>query len=203
MLKWGEPVRKELLEKLYFEHDLSAQEIADKLDVSYHKVSYWMDKYGIQRRDWSEASYLRHNPDGEKFCIDLSDRELFVIGVALYLGEGDKRSTALVFVNSDLGILKLWLRFLERVCNVSSDKLKAHISYYEDLSYPALLAYWSEELQIPQENFERPTLKKGKVANGNIDGRRSSYGTVHIRFYDSRLKSLMMSWMEDLLKEKS
>ena len=92
-----------------------------------------MDKYGIQRRDWSEASYLRHNPDGEKFRIDLSDRELFVIGVALYLGEGDKRSTSLVFVNSDPGILKLWLRFLERVCNVSPDKLKAHDVLMEKL----------------------------------------------------------------------
>ncbi len=200
MLKRGEPISKRLLEELYCERGLSAQEIAEQLGVSYHKVAYWMDKYGIGRRHWSEASYLRHNPDGEKFRIDLSDRELFVAGVALYLGEGDKHSTALVFANSDPGVLKLWVRFLERVCSVSPDMLKAHISYYEDLDYSKLLSFWSLELRIPRENFERPTLKRGKVASGRFDQRRSLYGTVHIRFYDSRLKALMVSWMKDLVE---
>ena len=63
MLKWGEPVSKDLLEVLYYERGLSAQEIADRLGISHHKVAYWMDQYGLQRRDASEASYLKHNPD--------------------------------------------------------------------------------------------------------------------------------------------
>lgn len=82
MFKFGEPIGKELLEKLYLERGLSVHEIAEALGLKEHKVRYWMDKYGIQRRHWSEANYLKHNPNGEKFRVDLSDRELF-IAVAL------------------------------------------------------------------------------------------------------------------------
>jgi hypothetical protein len=202
MLKRGEPISHELLQQLYFEQGQSAQQIADRLDVSYHKVSYWMDRYGLQRRRQSEAGYLKHNPDGEKFKIDLSNRDLFIAGVALYLGEGDKTNPSLILTNSDPRTLKLWVRFLEIVCSVSSKKLKAHIDYYEDMEYSTLLNFWSGELGVPSENFEHPTLKKGRTAWGDQRGQRSLYGTVHIRFHDSRLKSLMMSWINDLLDGK-
>lgn len=202
MLRRGEPISQVLLQQLYFEQGQSAQQIADRLDVSYHKVSYWMDRYGLQRRRQSEAGYLKHNPDGEKFQIDLSNRDLFIAGVALYLGEGDKTNPSLILTNSDPRTLKLWVRFLEIVCNVSPQKLKAHIDYYEDMEYSTLLDFWSGELGVPSENFERPTLKKGRTARGDQRGQRSLYGTVHIRFHDSRLKALMMSWMNDLLESK-
>jgi hypothetical protein len=201
MPKWGEPVSRELLEALYYERSLSAQEIADDLGISYHKVAYWMDQYGLKRRDRSEASYLKHNPNGEKFHIDLSDRDLFIAGVTLYLGEGGKtRSSELILVNSDPGILNLWGRFLERVCNVPPEKLRAHIQYYDDLDYPTLLDFWANELGIPPENFGQPTVKQGRAAKGDYQGRRIPYGTVHVRFNDSILKSLMMSWMKDLVE---
>ena len=198
----GEPVGKELLQDLYFHRGLSAQEIADRLELSYHKVAYWMDRYGLQRRQRSEASYLRHNPEGDKFQLDLSDRELFVAGVALYLGEGDKTNPSLVLTNSDVRVLLLWLRFLANVCHVPAARLKAHIDYHEDLAYPALLEFWSNELGIPPGNFERPTLKKARMASGSRRGRRAQHGTVHVRFHDSKLKALMMSWMDALLQEK-
>jgi hypothetical protein len=203
MLRRGEPISQALLQQLYFEQGQSAQQIADRLDVSYHKVSYWMDRYGLQRRRQSEAGYLKHNPDGEKFKIDLSNRDLFIAGVALYLGEGGKtRSWDLDFTNSDPRVLKLWVRFLQQICSVQFEKLKARIDYYEDLDYPGLLKFWSSELGIPVENFGHPTIKSGRVAKGIYQGRRSLYGTLHIRFHDSKLKALMMTWMNDLLDGK-
>ncbi len=202
MLKPGEPIRAELLEELYYGRGLSVHDVSEELSVSHHKVVYWMDQYGMQRRHWSDASYLKHNPGGEKFRIDLSHRELFLVGVALYLGEGDKTNPSLILTNSDPRILKLWIRFLDKVCNVSSQRLKARIDYYEDLDYQMLLAFWSGELGMSSENFDRPTLKKGRAARGNHLGRRSLYGTVHVAFHDSRLKSLMVSWMNDLLEGK-
>src|SRR4051812_24300116 len=133
MAKWGEPVSKDLLEELYVQGGLSAQEIADRLSVSYHKVVYWMGRHGLARRSHHEASYIRHNPGGVKFTLDRSDRELFVAGVALYVGEGDKTNPSLIVTNSDVRVLKLWVRFLEQVCGVPAVRLKGHIDYYEDL----------------------------------------------------------------------
>lgn len=201
MPTWGQPIEKESLEELYYKRGLSVQEIAELLGASHHKVVYWMDQHGLQRRDASEASYRRHNPGGEKFRIDSSQRELFIAGVALYLGEGAKtRSWDLSLANSDPRILKLWVRFLEIICSVPPENLKARISCYDDLDYQELLAFWSETLGIPVENFERPTVKRSRVENGNREVRQSLFGTVHVKFYDAKLKSLMTSWMNDLLE---
>ncbi len=199
MTKWGEPVSKDLLKALYFERGLSAQEIADRLSVSYHKIVYWMDRHGLERRSRPEASYLRHNPGGEKFSLNQSDRELFVAGVALYLGEGDKTNPSLIVTNSEVRVLKLWVRFLEQVCGVPTVKLKGHIDYYADLDYPSVLAYWSQQLDIPAANFERPTLKRGRAEKGSGTGRRSPHGTAHVKFHDAKLKKQMLMWIDELL----
>jgi hypothetical protein len=199
MPRSGEPVSKDLLQELYFQRGLSAQEIADRLSVSYHKIAYWMDRHGLERRSQHEASYLRHNPGGKKFTLDQSDRELFVAGVALYIGEGDKTNPSLIVTNSDARVLKLWVRFLEHVCSVPAAMLKGHIDYYSDLDYPSVLDYWSQQLGIPAANFERPTLKNGRAANGNIDRRRTPRGTAHVKFHDAKLKSQMLKWIDELL----
>lgn len=203
MSHWGEPVSRELLEELYFRRGLSAQEIADRLSVSYHKIAYWMDRHGLERRSGHEASYLRHNPTGDKFRINQSDRELFVAGVALYLGEGDKTNPSLIVTNSDVRVLQLWVRFLEQVCGVPASRLKGHIDYYEDLDYPTVLAFWSGGLGIPAANFERPTLKSGRVAQGKSDGRRNPYGTAHVKFHDAKLKTQMLMWIDEMLSVES
>lgn len=190
------------MQELYEKRGLSAHEIAVQLGVSDHKVNYWMDQHDIRRRHWSDATYLKRNPDGEKFRVDLNNRELFLIGVALYIGEGAKGESSLVFTNSDPGVVKVWVEFLEAVCHVPRSKLKARISYYEDLNYPNLLAFWSETLKIPSGNFIRPAEKKGRVSKGIYEGRRSLYGTVQVSFHDSRLMSLMKRWMNDLIDGK-
>ena len=198
-MKWGEPISQDILEALYCERKLSAQEIADRLSVSYHKVAYWMDRYGLKRRDRHQASYQKHNPAGDKFSLDCSDRDLFVAGVALYLGEGDKTNPSLIVTNSDPRVLQLWVRFLDVVCGVRPEQLKAHIDYYADLEYRALLQFWSEALRIPAANFEWPTLKAGRPVRPEASGRRSRHGTVHVKFHDAKLKALMLDWMTEVL----
>lgn len=47
---------QERLEQLYVQEKRSMQEIADVFGCSPNKVVYWMDQYGIARRDQSEAT---------------------------------------------------------------------------------------------------------------------------------------------------
>jgi hypothetical protein len=199
MTKRGEPLSKDLLEELYVQRGLSAQEIANRLSVSQNKIVYWMDRHGLPRRSRHAAGYLKHNPNGEKFRISQGNRELFVAGVALYLGEGDKTNPSLIVTNSDVRVLKLWVRFLDQVCDVPASRLKGHIDYYEDIDYSSVLGFWSEQLSIPAANFERPTLKIGRSADGRRKGRRSPYGTAHVKFHDARLKARMLAWIDELL----
>jgi len=49
---------EERLRRMYWEEEMSSQDIADELGCSYGAVLRWMDKYGIPRRDRIEASKL-------------------------------------------------------------------------------------------------------------------------------------------------
>lgn len=62
-------IEKSILEKLYLNEKLSMVEIATRLQVTDHAVVWWMSKHNIPRRHWSEASYVKHNPDGDPFKI--------------------------------------------------------------------------------------------------------------------------------------
>lgn len=70
---------------------LSMPDIAQQLQISVHKVVYWMDKYGIPRRSPSEATYLKRNPNGDPFKIasinTLEEAELLSLGIALFMGK--------------------------------------------------------------------------------------------------------------------
>ncbi len=54
----GDPEYRDpdVLEELYHGQELSTREIADRYDISYETVTYWMDKHGIDRRDRKEAA---------------------------------------------------------------------------------------------------------------------------------------------------
>lgn len=85
-------------------------EIASNLNCSVHKVVYWMDKYQIKRRSYSEAVYLKLNPNGDPFKIKQKltswDNFLLGLGIGIFLGEGNKVvHQSLRVANSDPYIL--------------------------------------------------------------------------------------------------
>ncbi len=63
-------IKKETLKLFYVEKRLSVSQIAFKIGCSQNKVTYWLQKYGIQRRSISEAVYIRSNPQGDPFYIN-------------------------------------------------------------------------------------------------------------------------------------
>src|SRR6185436_11115440 len=88
-------LKKNILEELYNEQKLSMTEIAARLGCSPNKVVYWMVKHSIRRRNISQAIYQWRNPAGDPFEIRLpateARRELFLIAIGLYVGEGKKK----------------------------------------------------------------------------------------------------------------
>lgn len=78
---------KDQLVRLY-SSGLSMMDISKRNKVSIHKVAYWMSKYSINRRSWSEATYIKKNPNGDPFKFSspstLEAIKLFGIGLGLY-----------------------------------------------------------------------------------------------------------------------
>jgi transposase len=95
---------------------------------------------------------------------DLSEREVLMLGAAIYWCEGAKskpwrRLDRLTFINSDPGLLALFLRFLS-VCGRGRESLHYRVHIHETADAEAAGDWWARELQIPRELFQRPSIKK-------------------------------------------
>ncbi|MFJ4952871.1 helix-turn-helix domain-containing protein [Streptomyces sp. NPDC088760] len=96
----------------------------------------------------------------------LTDRELFIAGVALYWAEGTKdkphrRTEVLQFINSDPNVIKLFLRWLD-LLEVDRDRLTLRVSIHETADVEAAEKFWADVVGVDVAAFSRATLKKHK-----------------------------------------
>ncbi|MFI8767964.1 hypothetical protein ACIGN6_24050 [Streptomyces sp. NPDC053792] len=94
----------------------------------------------------------------------LSDRELFVAGVALYWAEGAKDKTysrreSLQFINSDPGVITLYLRWLD-LLGVTLDRLHFRVSIHESADVAEAERFWADLAGVDRSTFQRATLKR-------------------------------------------
>lgn len=103
----------------------------------------------------------------------LDERDL-LLGAAIYWCEGTKskpwrRDDRLQFVNSDPGLLALFLRFLE-VCGIGRDVPGYRVSIHETADAEAAVSWWARELDLPVERFRPASLKE----HGAVTVRRNT-----------------------------
>lgn len=94
----------------------------------------------------------------------LTDRELFMIGVALYWAEGSKdkpyrRTEVLHFINSDPNVIRVFLRWLE-LLGVTRERLTMRVSIHESADVQAAERYWADIVEVDTSALSKATLKK-------------------------------------------
>lgn len=163
--------------------------IAKKLSVSPGSVSIWcrdvvltQNQLRILERNAHDPNYGRRLQNsqkqrnqkelkiknlldlGEKEIGELSKRELFLVGVALYWAEGFKKDTQVGFANSNPEMINLYLKWLYECCNVKKDDLIVRITVnisHKDRS-KEIQEYWSNSTKISEENFRKPFYQQFK-----------------------------------------
>ncbi len=165
----------------------SIKVIARKLNVSIGSVSSWCksveltneqkiklsqrvtDPYYGKKRDYLEKKQkefrdkvLRLKNQGIQEIGKLSKREIFLIGIALYWGEGFKRDHQVGFANIDQGMIKFFIFWLKTCFAITSKDLiirvTANESYRNKIN--KLEQYWSGQLDIPLTQFSKPFFQK-------------------------------------------
>jgi hypothetical protein len=104
---------------------------------------------------------------------NLSDRELFLVGVALYWAEGAKdkwysRRESFRLINSDPDVIKVmvaWLRLLEVPCELISYRVAIH----ESAGVVAAERYWSNLVGIAATDLRKTTLKKVRPRTNRLN----------------------------------
>ena len=122
---------------------------------------------------------------------------LFIAGLMLYWGEGDKISKAAVRItNTDPELIALYVLFLERVCRVSKQKIRGAVLVYPDLDEKVCREYWARKSGIPLNQFT-----KSAVIQGRHKTRRLEYGVCTITISSTYLKVKVVEWLKLFPKE--
>lgn len=189
-----------LVKHLYYDEYYSMKRIAEKLGVSPDAVIYFMRQHSLKRRTLKEDSVVRfmYKPLSYRMKENLTAEQeiLKTVGVTLYWGEGYKteKSSGIDLANSDVIMVKVFLRFLRGICGVDEKRLRVLLYCYSNQDSGKLLRFWSKETKIPLVQFTKPYVRKD-FNPAMLD--KMPYGMVHIRYSDKKLLKVMMEWIEE------
>lgn len=113
----------------------------------------------------------------------ISNRELFLIGIALYWAEGSKglRSQRFVFVNSDPKMIVVMIRWLRECMDVNVEDIVCRVGINEahQARITEVEQYWSDITGVPLAQFKKPSFKK--VVNKKVyENFCDHYGTLDL-----------------------
>lgn len=186
---------------------LSYSEILKKVTVSKSTLSLWLREVGLsktQKQQLTEkrlAAIIRGGATKRsqrlgrsKLILNkaeseigmLSKRELWLIGTALYWGEGSKQkeynpSVGVQFSNSDPEMIKVFLLWLKKCCLIKEDDIYFEIYIHDTFENKTkeVRKFWSEVTGYPLSRFPKIYFK-----HNLIKGRREKvlyYGLLRVK----------------------
>lgn len=189
---------------------LPLQDVATCLGVSVKTVWDWcldlpvprragrsaeeMRRLGRERWDRVLAERERERQQVKEAAASsvgmLSPRELELAAVTAYWAEGSKskpwdRRERVSFINSDPGLLRIWLAWLDQE-GVAREDRRYCLSIHEGADLEGATRYWCEQLGLRPEDVGRPTLKRDGGSPGRLNTGRHYHGCVVVRLVKAR-----------------
>lgn len=151
-------------------------------DAAIARIKAGPAKSALQRhqRKVSETVDIHHAAKQDVGM--LSPRDLFILGIALYLGEGAKTNDAVRFVNSDPATIQLAMRWFREACHVPDENFRMILHGYPDTDIKKANRYWSKITGIPVRQFLPPQIDRREGKSLYRAG-KLPFGTAHISVY--------------------
>ncbi len=138
----------------------------------------------------------------------LSRRDILMLGIGLYLGEGSKSQEEVRIVNSNPLIIRLAIKWLKEFCKIKNPHLRIAIHGYPDHDIHQLVHFWSKVLCIPVEQFNK-TIIDIRKNKSKYKKRKLPYGTAHLYIRGGGTLALgvkglhrkIMGWIESSVKQ--
>jgi hypothetical protein len=133
---------------------------------------------------------LRHNERVDRIILaninaksqigTLNKRDLWMIGLGLYMGEGSKSIESVRIVNSDPDIIRLSMRWFRDVCLLKNENFSVSINIYPDTNEEEAKQYWANVTKLPIINFKKTQIDK-RMNKKTAFKNKLPYGTLQIR----------------------
>lgn len=138
----------------------------------------------------------------------LTKRDLMMLGLSLYWGEGYKRPIVkdgkektyhpVSLSNSDPEIIKIFIKFLIEIYNVPKEKIKLSVRLYKHMNEKKIINFWLTITDLPKENLYKTGYKISRSSKGNRPFNRLPYGTVQVRVNSTEIYHKIMGMIEGL-----
>lgn len=190
----------------------SIKKIAKLLNVSVGSVSMWCrdiylteeqikklslrvtDPYYGRKKKYLEKIKRRTNlkinrlkKQGIKEIGKLTKRDILMIGIALYWGEGFKKDHQVGLATSDTKMAKFFIFWLKKCFDISKRdlilRITANSSYKEKIM--EIEKYWSQELNVPINNFSKPFFQQ-IVWKKEYENKNEYHGVLRIKVRKSQ-----------------
>lgn len=168
---------------------------------------------GLLKRNKNQTILaIKRRDEIQKFAAseikNISLKNLFFIGLALYWAEGYKQPIRkngrevtyhpISITNSDPNLIKIFLRFLREFCKISEEKIKISLRIFKHLNEKEVISFWIKITGIPEKNFQKTYLGISKSSVGKRPYNRLPYGVIQIRINDTKLFHKIIGWIEGL-----
>ncbi|PCI29231.1 hypothetical protein COB52_02780 [Candidatus Kaiserbacteria bacterium] len=200
--------------------------INEKLDIPKGTLSYWLSsveytpnkearnrikegrrKTSLARTLEKELSMKEARSVAVKDIGNFSDRDAFMLGIGLYIGEGAK-TVLTEIINADLKVIKFSIKWFVESCGVPKGNFVLNIHMYPDNNIEECLRYWSKGTGIPLSQFGKPQVDERKDKKMAKRG-KLRYGTAHLRVKSIGNRQLgvflqrrIAAWMDIVLSGK-
>jgi len=205
--------------RLRAEEGESIKVIAKKVGVSVGSVSLWVRD--IELSPDQKASLLARSPHligsaknkenarakREEYqtagrALAQSADEDYRIGCSLYWAEGDKSRNIVGMSNTDVNMLKFHVDFLRKYFGCEDDdfiiRIMAHLN--NNLTVDEIKDYWLHELSLPDQCFQKFTLKTKYYANVNTKKNRHIYGCCTVRVCSTKIVQMIFGSIQEIFQ---
>ena len=142
----------------------------------------------------------------QKDISTLTKESLRMIGVALYWAEGYKRPVmkdgkertgdAISFVNSDPGMVAIFMRFLRETLGVTDTEFRIAMRLYPNINEQIALKYWMNITNLGKQNFTKTTYLISTASKQKRPFNRLPHGTLQVAVYDTARFHRILGWIE-------
>lgn len=168
---------------------MSIRDIASRLGISKSTVSLWCADIVLSaahaeelrknrilggykgrlagarfHKDKKEEKIRLFRSEGMRITKNADNQDLFMVGLGLYMGEGNKIGNRFQFTNSNPELVKIILLWLKRSFQIPKSHIYCRVLINEIHSYrvTSVERRWSKLLGIPKEQFRKTLLIKSK-----------------------------------------
>src|SRR3989344_6965838 len=107
-----------------------------------------------------QESIFLAKKEAQRELGEVSERDLFMLGLGLYIGEGSKAWGITRFANSDPTVINLMIRWFTGALGLPKHNLRIRLHLYPDCNETESLQYWSKITTIPRGQFHKSSFDR-------------------------------------------